>query len=235
MSVGDVVHTVELGPVIGPYLPIWGGQEATYWWLERPDLLLDLVGGGQVARVPMGRNRFREMGLLTVAADGRSAHLALVARYRSPDGGVSQIASVPLTRVDEQTAKAAVTRDSWMAFCRWLGRAALSAAERGELVVVESGGQEPPVAPYVLSAVTRGPDGQWYSLIETSPAPVGAEVWRDQAQSGPGQTLSAPASRSGVEVAGVLAGLAIDTWNRHPFDLALTYGPGPSGPWVPER
>ncbi|MGW4089208.1 hypothetical protein [Nocardia sp. NPDC004750] len=31
-----------------------------------------------------------------------------------------------------------------------------------------------------------------------------------------------------------LADLAVRSWDRHLLDLALTFGPGPSGPWRAE-
>ncbi|MEU6190003.1 hypothetical protein [Nocardia sp. NPDC047038] len=234
VSPGDVMETTMLGPMIGEHMPLWrDGEGVSYWRVHQPEIVRGCAGIGRIARTPVGERRFREAGMLHLHPTGRFGTLFLAARFRDPQGGVSGDA-VELTRVDESTAKAAVSEDARSAFARWFGEMALAATERGEVMVLETGGWQVPFAPYALTAVTRAPDGTWMSLLETSPVPFGVPVWSEQPQHGDNQTLAAPARRDTITVSGVLADLAVRSWDRHLLDLALTFGPGPSGPWRAE-
>ncbi len=104
----------------------------------------------------------------------------------------------------------------------------VAAGERGEYVAIETGGWHVPVTPVVL-IMLRTDGREWHSVVETSPVPVGAPVWRDQQPvDGDTQLLASPATDQTMRAAGLLTRFAVATWPVHPFQLGLSFGPNPT-------
>lgn len=228
-SPGDVLSTVVVGPPMGGHLALWHDDGAvSYWRVTDSPSPRDRLGQGGVARSEVASRRFREVGLF----NAENAVLILPDRYGSADGQVSGV-PVQLAPSAPEAARDAAGQEDPVEFFQWIGALALAAARRGEFVAVESGGWDIPFAPYVLMMAMHAPDGTWYSHVETGPVPDGAPVWRDRPPD-PGatsQVLGGPARADTIAAAGHLAGFAIGTWQAHPFELGLSFGPSPSGPW----
>jgi hypothetical protein len=57
--------------------------------------------------------------------------------------------------------------------------------------------------------------------------------WTESTGEGPGSSLSAPATKDNVAVAGLLAIQAIEIWASSPLDVVLTFGRRePVEPWL---
>ncbi len=223
------MHTVLVGLPLGGHLSLWHGDgRVSYWRVIDSTPLRDRLGHGTVARSEVVPRRFREAGML----NAENATLFLPDRYRG-DGDQVGATAVRLAPVTREAARTAAGQENPAEVFGWLGGIVLAAARRGEFVAVETGGWEIPFAPYVLMLAGREPDGAWYSHVETSPVPRGAYVWRDQpaAPDATSQVVGGPANMDTIMVAGRLAGFAIGTWRIHPFELGLSFGPSPSGPW----
>lgn len=214
------------GPLLGGHVRLWQDEgPATYWRVRDPETFRRQVGIGTRARSMVDTNRYREAGLF----DAATGTLLLPGRYGDPDQGMPA-GVAELTPVAAEVALSAITEQVRQDFARWFGAVAVSAAQRGEFVALETGGFTVPMTPYVLALVVRAPDGSWVSHVETSPTPRGAPVWRDQPQNEDSQQLRAPARRDTVAVAGVLADAAIRTWPVDLFGLGLSFGQSPDGP-----
>jgi hypothetical protein len=110
----------------------------------------------------------------------------------------------------------------------WIGDIVVAAGQRGEYVAIETGGWNVPVAPVVL-IMLRNDGREWHSVVETSPVPAGAPVWRDQQPvDGDTQLLASPANERTMRAAGLLTRFAVATWPMHPFQLGLSFGPNPT-------
>lgn len=228
-SVGDVLRTVLFGPPMGDHLVLWHDDGAvTYWRVVQAPPLRERIGYGAVARSEVAERRFRECGLF----NPDTSVLFLPDRYGGADGQVGGV-PVQLEAVPADAARAAANQDDPAGFYRWIGDVVLAAARRGEFVAVETGGWEVPFSPYVLMMAAHGPDGGWYSHVETAPVPGGAPIWRDRPPpaDATSQVLSSRAAPDTIAVAGHLAGAAMTTWEAHPFELGLSFGPSPFGPW----
>ncbi|MGW4112512.1 hypothetical protein ACWEFJ_16685 [Actinosynnema sp. NPDC004786] len=214
-AVGSTLTTVVPGLPIGGYLPLWVGEQCTFWRMSDPEAVLDKLGLGALARTPLTDRRFRDL----VALDASSATITLLDRYRAEDGSTGG-SVVRLTRVSGQEAHQALTTDTLLdAFCR-LGRISLAAAERGEHVTLEPGTHNGDLAePYVLLAVEEH-EGRPVATARTAPPPPpDTPMWQGTA------AVTAPATRESVEAGGLLAMYAMNTWGEHPLRLCLTFGP----------
>lgn len=216
-AVGSTLTTVVPGIPIGGHLPLWIGEECTFWRMTNPDDVLALLGQGALARTPLTDDRFRDL----VALDPDSSGIVLLNRYRSDDGGIAA-GMAELTRVSGQEAGAALTEDTLTEAFRWVGQVSAAAAERGECVTVEPGTHEGGLQePYVLMAVQEY-QGQQLSVVRTAPAPpADLPMWEGR------QALSGPATPETVVTGGLLAMYAMDRWGIHPLHMCLTFGPAP--------
>ena len=240
----SAVVSVELSPVAGGLLRTWTGTGSQLWQVWGDDILEDTVGRGLLARTEVEPGRYREIGLLEEPADAgptSTGRLLLPARWQA---GRSESPSMDLELVGDPLLLSPVADDDlagredqlWPSFVARLSEVCQETAERGEILLLESGGVVHEPWPYTLLAVTREPDGSWLSHLEASPAPgPGIEGW-DQATRGrnddgtDGASLSAPATDETVRGAGFLLAVAAAQWAATPQDLAITYTAAPSGP-----
>jgi len=220
--VGDVGRIAMLSPVVDGEIGIWTDQGYTLWRVDEPEKLAAAMGKGAVARTGVEPNRFREVGMLM-----ESGILLLPARMKR-DQKPTEARSFGLSRVPRPED----SQQRWNEFARWLGTAALSAARRGEFLVVENGGWDHQPHPYALFMCMKS-DEIWVSHLEVSPSPnPGTLPWASPPDNPAVATATATATEPVVAVAGhVLAG-AISEWARSPLRLAVTYGPNPDGPVI---
>jgi hypothetical protein len=230
LSPGDAMHTVLVGMPVGDYLALWLTNEISYWRMAQPDVVRERVGAGLGSRSEIDHLRFREVALLS--QDKQT--LFLTDRFRDRDGQLGGT-TVHLRPATEDEAFADIDDKASSEFYRWLGDMVLAAAERDEYVAVESGGWHVPRTPTV-TAMLR-PDGEeWQSVVEASPVPVGAPVWRDQQPvRGNSQLLVSPATEQTLRAAGLLIRFAVSTWSLHPLQLGLSFGPNPTLGEIPTR
>jgi hypothetical protein len=214
----DALRTVLLGLPVGEYLPLWHEDTVTFWRMSEPDAVRERIGFGVESRAEVDTRRYREAALLD-----EERHTLFLA-----DGEARRGPGFPLTPASEAAAFAAAGDQALSQLWAWLGEVVLAAAERGEFVAVEAGGWHVPITPVVL--MTLRPDGEeWQSVVETSPVPVGAPVWRDQQPvAGDTQLLASPATEQTLRAAGLLTRFAVATWDVHPLRLGLSFGPNPT-------
>jgi hypothetical protein len=220
---GDVMHTVLVGLPIGGYLPLWQTNEITYWRMTDPEVVGNRLGVGLESRSEVGNHRFREAAMLSPD----KYTLFLMDRFRDRTGNLGGT-TTQLVPATEEEALAAADDEAMSELYQWLGEVVLAAGERDEFVAVEAGGWH--VAPKPMVLITLRTDGEeWHSVVETSPVPVGAPVWRDkQPVDGDTQLLVSPATDQTLRAAGLLTRFAVGTWPLHPFRLGLTFGPNPT-------
>lgn len=218
IEVGDVLETVLLGSFLDGVLRIWRGDgRAECRRVVTPRPLSQSLALGVLARTSPEPNRFREVALL----DEMRATLVLMERPRA-DGDEDRAAAGSLPLAAELCEAPAVADETWVGWGRWLGTAIVAAAERGEYVVVETGGWEAIREPYALAGVLPGPNGEALSYIEAAPAPT-LPPWPPQ-EGASGGSVSAPATAESLGVAGILAAQAVALWARTPLDAVLTFG-----------
>ncbi|HEY0509421.1 MAG TPA: hypothetical protein VGD12_15295 [Blastococcus sp.] len=228
--VGDVMHTVLVGLPIGGYLPLWQSGTVEYWRMADPDAVRGRLGVGVESRSEIDGGRFREAAML----GPDQGTLFLMDRYRDETGHLGGT-TTQLTPASEEEALHAADDRAMSELYSWLGEVVLAAGKRNEFVAVETGGWKVPATPMVLIMLRN--DGQeWHSVLETSPVPVGAPVWRDQQPvAGDTQLLASPATDQTMRAAGLLTRFAVATWSMHPFRLGLSFGPNPTLGEVPTR
>jgi hypothetical protein len=228
--VGGVMHTVLVGLPIGGYLPLWQNNAVSYWRMTDPDVVRGRLGVGVESRSEIDGLRFREAAML----EPDRHTLVLMDRYRDKTGNLGGT-SVQLIPATEEEAYRAADDRALSELYGWLGDVALAASERGEFVAVGTGGWNVSLTPTVLFMLrTDGRD--WHSVVETSPVPVDAPLWREQQPiSGDTQSLVWPATDRNIRAAGLLTRFAVATWSLHPFQLGLSFGPNPTLGDVPTR
>lgn len=220
---GDVLHTVLVGLPIGAYLPLWQESGVTFWRMTDPDAVRARLGAGVESRSELDNRRYREAAML---APDRGT-LFLMDRFRDETGNLGGT-STQLLPATEEEAYAAVDDKAVSELYAWLGEVVLGAVRRGEFVAVEAGGWHVPMTPVVL-VMLRTDGREWHSVVETSPVPVGAPVWRDQQPvQGDTQVLASPATDQTIRASGLLTRFAVATWHLHPFQLGLSFGPNPT-------
>ncbi|MBA2323397.1 MAG: hypothetical protein H0V92_05030 [Pseudonocardiales bacterium] len=226
IDAGQTLQTVLISPVVGGVIRVWDDDTDQHWFVDDPDRLASIMGNGIAARTEVEPDRYREACLFdrsttTLLVKGRAGVGA--------DGAGTDTEALPFRL--EQADPDPVT--NFLELGDRLGDAALNAARRGELIIVERGGWEHHPIPYVLAGVlVLADDATWVNHIEAAPAPSGAEHWPPAPAGEAGQTLSAPADESTVRVSGLFMATAIDTWGVQPWDIAITYTASPSGPWT---
>ena len=220
--VGDVGVVAMLSPVVHGEIRLWTDEGHTRWRVREPEKLAAAMGKGAVARTGVEPNRFREVGMLM-----KSGTLLLPARRKRGQKPI-RARSFGLSRAPRR----ADSQGQWDEFARWLGIAALSAAGRGEFLVVENGGWDHQPHPYALFMCMKR-DEVWVSHLEVSPAPKRSTLlWPSPPVDPAGATATARATEPIVAVAGHALASAISEWARSPLDLAVTYGPSPDGPVI---
>ncbi|MCS3781152.1 hypothetical protein [Tsukamurella ocularis] len=212
---GSQLTTAVLGLPLAGVVRLWTDRPST-WRVRDYDALLSRLGTGSIARTATAPHRYREAAFL----DAANGQLLIQARnlLSTNDQGYSAEGFV----VDLEPADLP-QEDLWDELRATLSRIALHAIQRGEAMVVELGGWDPPVEPYCL-ATALVEDGEARSVVETAPAVSGSEFWPEVGEQ-PGQTLSAPLTEDTVSVIGILAADALLSWGVHPCDLAITYAP----------
>ncbi len=227
---GDVMHTVLIGLPIGGYLPLWHENSVSYWRMSDPAGIRGRLGVGLESRTEIDNRRFREAALFTPDRNT----LFLMDRQRNSTGHLGG-ASTQLIPATEEEAFRAANDKAMSDLYSWIGDIVVAAGERGEYVAIETGGWHVPVTPVVL-IMLRTDGNEWHSVVETSPVPVGAPVWRDQQPvEGDTQLLASPATDRTMRAAGLLTRFAVATWPLHPFQLGLSFGPNPTLGDVPTR
>lgn len=220
---GDVLHTVLVGLPLAGYLPLWREDGVTYWRMSDPDAVRDRLGAGVESRSEIDSRRFREAAMFSPAR----GTLFLMDRYRDETGHLGGT-STQLTPATEEEAFAAVDDKALSELYTWLGEVVLASVRRGEFVAVETGGWQVPMTP-VLLMMLRTDGREWHSVVEASPVPDGAPVWRDQQPvEGNTQVLASPATDQTVRASGLLTRFAVASWGVHPFRLGLSFGPNPT-------
>jgi hypothetical protein len=220
---GDVLHTVLVGLPLAGYLPLWQENGVTYWRMSDPEAVRARLGAGVESRSEIDSKRFREAAMFSPSR----GTLFLMDRYRDETGHLGGT-STQLTPATEEEAYAAVDDKALSELYTWLGEVVLASVRRGEFVAVESGGWKVPMTPVVL-VMLRTDGREWHSVVEASPVPEGAPVWRDQQPvEGNTQVLASPATDQTVRASGLLTRFAVSTWGVHPFQLGLSFGPNPT-------
>lgn len=228
---GGTLETVLLGCALDGLLRLWRSDGRRECRRVADADELTVLGRGALARTSLEPNRFREVALL----DPETGGLVLSRRSPAAADAPDPVADGPVLAT-EAAAEPALTSSTWMEWGRRLSDIIVAAAQRGELVVVERGGWEVVRRPYVLASVLVDGDGGETSYVEALPAPTG-DPWPPPLPNG-SASLSAPASRETLSVAGILAAQAVSFWAGSPLDVVLTFvRPGtPDGsPAVPER
>jgi hypothetical protein len=223
----DVLHTVLVGVPIGDYLPLWqrDGQEdtVTFWRMSDPDAVRARLGTGVESRSAVDTGRYREAAMFSPERQ----MLFLMDRFRDDSGNLGGTSEQLFPATEEEAYQAADDKALSVLYS-WLGDVVLAAVRRGEFVAVETGGWDVPVNPVVL-VMLRTDGHEWHSVVETSPVPVGAPVWRDQQPvEGTSQILASPATDQTLRASGLLTRFAINTWSMHPFQLGISFGPNPT-------
>jgi hypothetical protein len=226
---GTMLETVLLGSMRGDVLRIWRADgEAECRAVQDPDALAGVLGRGLLARTSSEPNRFREVALL----DATSGVMLLTRRgHLRP--GADQVSAEAAAVQTHPCSAPPPDEAMWKAWARWVGHLLLDAASRGEYLVVETGTWDSVPEPYVLMGVFPGPSRAWIGHVEAKPTPA-FPPWTMPGEIGPSTPVSAPANLETVGVAGLLAIQAVGMWARTPFDVVLTFGISPGGPWSPE-
>lgn len=220
---GDVLQTVLVGLPLAGHLPLWQESGVSFWRMRDPEAVRTRLGAGLESRSEVDTRRYREAAMFNPS----TGTLFLMDRFRDESGHLGGT-STQLEPATEEEAHAAVTDAAVSELYVWLGEVVLASVRRGEFVAVESGGWDVPVRPVVLMMV-RTDGREWHSVVETSPVPVGAPVWRDQQPvEGDTQVLASPATDQTVRASGLLTRFAVATWGVHPFRLGLSFGPNPT-------
>ena len=220
---GDVLHTVLVGLPLAGYLPLWQESGVTFWRMSDPEAVRRRLGAGVESRSEIDARRYREAAMFSPSR----GTLFMMDRYRDETGHLGGT-STQLTQATEEEAYAAVDDKALSELYTWLGEVVLAAVQRGEFVAVETGGWKVPMTPVVLVMLrTNGQD--WHSVVEASPVPEGAPVWRDQQPvDGDTQVLVSPATDQTLRASGLLTRFAVSSWGAHPFQLGLSFGPNPT-------
>ena len=206
------LEPVLISPVVSGMIRTWSEDETHLWSVDNPEALDKLLGRGIIARTSLPDNRFREVAFL----DTQSGTLTVQPRFASPDSAGSN-------ETFQLGDAIPVVGDPWDDLELALAAVALSAAGRGEFWLAELGGWDAPPQPHCLFAVISE-DGTANAVMEAAPAPADTGVWPDVPNDQPGVSVAAPASQDTIEAAGIFATAAIQTWNVHPWDVALTFG-----------
>ncbi|HEX6354627.1 hypothetical protein [Actinophytocola sp.] len=223
VEVGDMLQTVLVGLPLAGYLPLWLESGVTFWRMKDPDAVRARLGAGLETRSEIDTHRYREAAMFSPSR----GTLFLMDRFRDESGHLGGT-STQLEPATEDEAYAAVDDKAISELYVWLGEVVLESVRRGEFVAVETGGWEVPMRPVVLMML-RTDGREWHSVVETSPVPVGAPVWRDQQPvDGTTQVLASPATDQTVRASGLLTRFAVATWGMHPFQLGLSFGPNPT-------
>jgi hypothetical protein len=220
---GDVLRTVLVGLPLAGYLPLWEEDGVTFWRMKDPDAVRARLGAGVESRSEVDTRRYREAAMFSPSR----GTLFMMDRVRDESGHLGGTSTL-LEPATKEEAYAAVDDKAVSELYVWLGEVALASVQRGEFVAVETGGWKVPMRPVVL-IMLRTDGREWHSVVETSPVPEGAPVWRDQQPvNGNTQVLASPATDQTVRASGLLTRFAVATWGMHPFQLGLSFGPNPT-------
>lgn len=215
---GDTGTVAQLSLCAGGLVRTWTGDGPSRLWTV-PDAthLHALQGTGAIARTVREQNRYREVAILSED----TGTLWLQSRFpaRTADGAVELQGTIIELRPAADPLDT-IYRDVHAL----LTQAIDHALANNEYLLVEKGGWDAPDEPFCIFIVI--PDGdQLVSIIETAPAPHGADIWAPHIEAGrQTTTLSAPAGADTIEVAPTIMLQAISTWGLAPWDLALTFG-----------
>jgi hypothetical protein len=207
----DQPESVLLGCLLGEHLRVWrsNGRPACLIVAD-PDELRAALARGVAPRTSLQPGRFREAGRLAPSGVLRINHELAVEVAKEP-----------------RRSKAL-----WATATTMLQAAAAAAIERGEFLVVEPGGWDTTTEPYVRAGARRIED-EWTLYAEALPSPT-ASSWPEPREGHAGWGLSAPAEPDTLAALGGLLADAAQAWARTPFDMMLTFGKSPDGPWAPD-
>lgn len=206
------LEPVLISPLVSGMIRTWSDDETRLWHVDNPEALAALLGRGHITRTMMPGNRSREIAFL----DAESGTLSVQPRFTSPD-------AAELGELFQLGDPIPVEGDPWDELELALAHVALAAAGRSEFWLAELGGWDAPAQPHCLFAVINE-DGAANAVMEAAPAPADTGIWPEVPDDQPGVSVAAPASQETIEAAGIFAAAAIQTWNVHPWDVALTFG-----------
>jgi hypothetical protein len=107
----------------------------------------------------------------------------------------------------------------------------VSAARRGESVIVAAGGLGEFAPPAARASVIQDEDGEWLTVVEAFPA-ITHEGWAMAEHDEHSSRMSAPASEPSLMGAAMLLIMAAMTFTSGPELVGLYFEPSPDGPWT---
>lgn len=233
VQAGDIFEVVQLGPCVGGKLRTWTVDgEALLWSTPDAEWLLDHQATGQISRTLREEDRYREVAML----DAATGTLIVARRHTLDHAGIDVQVDAQVVRLEHDTRPAHHIFDD---FDRLLAAAVAHCVSTGEFLVVELGGWDAPETPYCLFIAFED-DGEAMSVIETSPSPREARLWKPVIIPGEESAqMSAKATPDTLGVVPMLMSEAIFGWGVTPWDVAFTFGvpsetvafPRRPGPW----
>jgi len=230
LDAGESGQIVQLGFCLGGVIRTWdnwGGSQL--WAVENAEELRALQARGLIGRTVQSEDRFREAGILFDLSN------VLIVQNRFPtkvDDDEYQVEAhtFQLTPVTEPPEAERFGQIVFEELLDAVTQAVEHGIKKNEYILVELGGWDAPEVPYCLFALDKTAAEGPLSSLEASPPPAGSEHWRPHIQPGaPGVTMSAPANDGTLTVAPMLMVDAVATWERAPWDLALTFWKQASG------
>jgi hypothetical protein len=210
---GEGSESVLLGCLVKEYLRLWPSDgRAECVRVLHPSDLRGALARGIAPRTSLVPGRFREAGRLE-----RSGTLRI---------GKQKFA----VEVSEEPE---VSQALWVAAGEVFQDAAAAALQRGEYLVVETGGWEIEHEPFAIAGARKA-RGKWQVYVEAVPAPL-APSWPPPIPGKVGRGICAPAEPETLAALGPLLADATSSWARSPLDVVLTFGKQADGPWVPEE
>jgi|tagenome__1003787_1003787.scaffolds.fasta_scaffold20987407_7 hypothetical protein len=208
---GGQPESVLLGCLLNEHLRLWcaNGKTACVRVLD-PDDIAAAIAHGIAPRTSLQPGRFREAG-----------------RY-DPAGALRITEEFPVEVAKEPRKSKAL----WAAATAMFQDAAVAAIARGEFLVLEPGGWESTTEPYARAGARRVED-EWTLYAEALPSPT-ASSWPEPRPGQAGWGVAAPAEPETLAALGGLLTDAVAAWAKSPFDVALTFGKSPDGPWSPD-
>jgi hypothetical protein len=210
---GGGSESVLLGCLVKEHLRLWPSDgRAECVRVLHPSDLRGALGRGVAPRTSLEPGRFQEAGRL------------------EPNGTLRIGKQKFAVEVSEEPV---VSQALWIAAGEVFQDAAVAAIQRGEYLVVETGGWEIEHEPFTIAGARKA-RGTWQVYVEAVPAPL-APSWPPPIEGKVGRGICAPAEPETLAALGPLLADATSSWARSPLDVVLTFGKQPDGPWVPEE
>jgi hypothetical protein len=210
---GEGSESVLLGCLVKEHLRLWPSDgRAECVRVLHPSDLRGALARGVAPRTSLVPGRFREAGRLEPTGMLRIGKQKFAV----------EVAEEPV-----------VSQALWEAAGEVFQDAAAAAIQRGEYLVIETGGWEIESEPFAVAGARKA-RGKWQVYVEAVPAPR-APSWPPPIEDRVGRGISAPAEAETLAALGALIADATATWAVSPLDVVLTFGKQPDGPWSPEE